>query len=108
MRKEIIFAQTSIDEMKTEIEILSNAARAAHKISSVAGTTADETNNEILATKARREKNNVQVQAAAMALESQIAQRPSKGEDKNEMQNEEKGVEAKGKVFENPVVILDR
>jgi len=61
MRKEIIFAQDSINEMKTEIEALSNAARAAHKISSVAGTVADETNNEILATKARREKNNVQV-----------------------------------------------
>jgi len=65
--------------MKTEIEILSNAARAAHRISSVAGTTADETNNEILATKVRRERNNVQVQAAAMALESQIAKRATRG-----------------------------
>ena len=70
MRKEIIFAQDSINDMKVEIEALSQGARAAHKISCVAGTIADETNNEILATKARREKNNVQVQAAAMALEN--------------------------------------
>lgn len=109
MRKEIIFAQDSINDMKVEIEALSQGARAAHKISCVAGTIADETNNEILATKARREKNSIQVQAAAMALENQIAARVPRDENKDAETAEDKDPDnMKGKVFENPVVILDR
>lgn len=103
MRKEILFAKTSVQEMSDQIAKLKQRAKEANKISVQEGNAANEINNQILALKAKSEDGKDSFELEIKKLQEKLKERD--GDTEND-EGKDKVAQKDGKKAEeffNPV-----
>jgi hypothetical protein len=111
MRKEICFAKDSIAKMSKQIASLKKTVTESATDSIIGNRISDETNNQILALKAKHEEEKERFELQIKQLQERLKERddPIEFDDKsfNHHVNDSKGTPGqKQEAFANPIVIL--
>ena len=109
MRKEIVFAKDSIEKMEAQIENLKAEITRMSTESINNNRVASETNNQILALKAKHEEEKERFEADIKNLQERLKERddPIEFDDKSfNVNNDQKGGAAPQTEFANPIAIL--
>jgi hypothetical protein len=103
MRKEILFAKTSVQEMSDQIAKLKQRAKEANKISIKEGNAANEINNQILALKAKSEEGKESFELEIKKLQEKLKERDGEMENDDGKDKVAQKDGKKAEEFFNPV-----